>query len=164
MPPAAVKVVRGYGWPTIPLASAAGEDTVGCGTALIEILRAFSAACAAGVVLSTTLNFGVTVCMLVGLPLITPVGLKASPLGSDGEPLARLQAYPGFPPEAAKVVLYGMPMLPLGSGESETIVSAPGSGGGAGAVDTSLQEVSTERKRANGNKVLRRGSLRSWDV
>lgn len=101
----AVKVVRGYGWFTIPLASVAGEDTVGCGTALIEILRAFSAAWAAGVVLSTTLNLGVTVWMVVGLPLITPVELKASPLGSDGDPPARLHAYPGFPPEAAKVVL-----------------------------------------------------------
>jgi hypothetical protein len=43
--------------------------------------------------------------MVVGLPLITPAGLRLSPAGNDGEPLARLHPYPGFPPEAAKVVL-----------------------------------------------------------
>ncbi len=50
----------------------------------------------------------------VGVPEMTP--LLGSRLRPEGKvPVARLQVYGGVPPEAAKVVLYGMPTMPAGN-------------------------------------------------
>ncbi|BFU97068.1 MAG: hypothetical protein NTNFB02_37900 [Nitrospira sp.] len=74
----------------MPLASVAGAEMVGCGTALIEMVRVFCATCWVGVEESTTWNFGVTVWIVVGVPLMTPAGLRLRPLGNEGDPLTRL--------------------------------------------------------------------------
>jgi hypothetical protein len=78
--------------PTIPLGSNRGAVIDGCGTALIAIVSVFCTACGVGVVESWTLKIGATVCIVVGVPLITPAVLRLKPDGSADEPAVRLQA------------------------------------------------------------------------
>ncbi len=97
----AVKGVEGYGVPTMPLGSGEGVAIVGCGTCRIVIDSSFAAPWGAGNELSWTLNFGVTDCCVVGVPLISPAGLRVRPFGRAGEPVTRLHVYAGFPPDKA---------------------------------------------------------------
>lgn len=53
-------------------------------------------------------------------------------------------------------------MLPLGSGELETISNAAGPGGGAGAVDTSLQPFKL-KMRARNTRMIHRTFEIAWN-
>ena len=74
----------------MPLGSGEGVVIVGCGTALMEIVNVACTAVGVGFVESWTLKTGETVCIVVGVPLITPAVLRLRPFGRAGEPGARL--------------------------------------------------------------------------
>lgn len=76
--------------PTIPFGSDGGADIDGCGMALMEIVNVACTAVGVGFVESWTLKIGETLCIVVGVPLITPAVLSFRPFGSVGEPAARL--------------------------------------------------------------------------
>ncbi len=74
---------------------------------------------------SITLTVMIVVPAIVGVPVMTPAVFRLNPAGNGLDPGFRLHVYPGMPPVAVSVKLYGTPTEPAGR-EAAVTVSGPG--------------------------------------
>jgi hypothetical protein len=118
-------------WPwSMPVCSDGVKETEIAGGAMV-MLRAFVCEHTPSLPpeASVTLTVKLVVPLAVGVPVIAPALLKASPAGSE-DPLAKLQLRVPAPPVACRLALYAVPMAPLAKvvveilGSSETTTAA----------------------------------------